>query len=355
MSRGPALRETCRAWPDGGRQVKAMRYGVLLVCMGLGVLTMSAASAPRAAGQDGARQSPLAPGAARAVHQRFAGVWKLVGEESLDAKGQPVPAGAYSALGGRFGYITYDPAGFVSVVLAWVAQPTVTRPEPTAQEAAAALARYNSYWGAFAVNEAASVVTHQTFGAVSPSFAFTNQERDFTIAGNRLTLRPPASANGDRRSLTWERVPDLASLTPTHRRLIGFWKLVSFERRNAKGELLTSNPGQTGFIVYTASGHVMVHLMQPYRRRNAGGAPTPEETLATYRSYTSYFGPYTVNESGKYVTHHLDASFNSAEPGTDFQRFYQFDGRRLTLEAPVTRDSTGEEVRATISWERLSD
>ena len=60
---------------------------------------------------------------------------------------------------------------------------------------------------------------------------------------------------------------------------------------------MSSSPGQTGFIVYTASGHLMVHMMQPYRRRNAGGPPTPEETMAAYRSYTSYFGPYTVNES----------------------------------------------------------
>ena len=66
---------------------------------------------------------------------------------------------------------------------------------------------------------------------------------------------------------------------------------------HAKGELSSSNPGRTGFLVYTASGHVMVHMMQPYRRRNVGATPTPEETMATYRSYTSYFGPYTVNES----------------------------------------------------------
>ena len=108
------------------------------------------------------------------------------------------------------------------------------------------MASYNSYWGSFAVNEASSVVTHQTFGAVSPAFSGTNQEREFTIAGNRLTLRPPTSANGDQRALTWERVPDLPNLTPTHRKLIGFWKLISLERRNAKGDLLLSYPGHDG-------------------------------------------------------------------------------------------------------------
>lgn len=53
--------------------------------------------------------------------------------------------------------------------------------------------------------------------------------------------------------------------------------------------------------------------------------------------------------------HHLDASFNSAPPGTDFQRFYQFSGRRLTLETPLTKDRDGQETRAMIVWERLSE
>jgi len=198
-------------------------------------------------------------------------------------------------------------------------------------------------------------VTHQTFGALSPSFSGTNQDRKFTIAGNRLTLRPPTAANGDQRALTWERVPDLPNLTPMHRRLIGFWKLISFERRNAKGELVLSYPGQTGFLVYTASGHVMVHMMQPYRRRNVGPSPTPEETMATYRSYTSYFGPYTVNESEQYVVHHIASAFNSGRVGTEFQRFLEFPGKRLILKPPVTKNGDGEDMYTTIMWERLSE
>jgi len=127
------------------------------------------------------------------------------------------------------------------------------------------------------------------------------------------------------------------------------------EGRGAKGDLLSSYPGWTGFIVYTASGHVMVHMMQPYRRRNVGPAPTPDETMATYRSYTSYFGPYTVNEPRKYVVHHLAAAINSGAAGTDFQRFVEISGKRLTLKPPVTGDSSGDSVQTTITWERLSD
>jgi hypothetical protein len=292
--------------------------------------------------------------AQREANAQFAGVWKLVGEETRDAKGDVV-AGPNAASGGRFGFIAYDPAGYVGVTIAWSKRPAFTGKASTPDEARSALASYNSYWGSFAVNEARGIVTHQTMGAVSPAFAGTNQERGFTIAGNRLTLRPPNLANGDQRALTWERVPDLPNLTPTHRKLIGFWKLISLERRNAKGELSITNPGMTGFLVYTASGHVMVHMMDPYRRRNTGEAPTPEETMATYRTYTSYFGPYTVNESGGYVVHHLTAAFNSGVEGTDFQRFIEFSGRRLVLKPPVTKDSSGGAVQTSLVWERLSD
>ena len=292
--------------------------------------------------------------AQRDANARFAGVWKLVGEETRDPNGQVV-AGPNAASGGRFGFIAYDPAGYVGVTIAWSNRPAFKGKASTADEARSALASYNSYWGSFAVNDARGIVTHQVMGAVSPAFSGTNQERGFTIAGNRLTLRPPNLANGDQRALTWERVPDLPALTPTHRKLIGFWKLISLERRNAKGELSITNPGMTGFLVYTASGHVMVHMMDPYRRRNTSEAPTPEETMATYRTYTSYFGPYTVNEAGGYVVHHLTAAFNSGVEGTDFQRSIEFSGRRLILKPPATKDANGGAVQTSLVWERLSE
>ena len=327
--------------------------GAAVVVTTRGVTAQRIGAAPENTAQrDGA--APVSP-AVRAVNSRFAGVWKLVGEQTRDATGQVVPQGPSATTGGRFGYITYDPAGYMGVTIAWPSHPVLAGRQPTPEEARLALSTYNSYWGSFAVNEANGTVTHQTFGALSPAFAGTDQVRRFTIAGNRLTLRPPTATNGDQRTLTWERVPDLPTLTPTHRKLIGVWKLISLESHNAKGAVVSSNPGLTGFIVYTASGHVMVHMMYPYRRRNVGEAPTPDETMATYRSYTSYFGPYTVNESGNDVVHHIAGAINSGVIGTGFKRFAAFSGKRLTLRPPVTNDSNGENVQTTITWERLSD
>ena len=322
---------------------------VLAVFLVAGIGAVVATGGVRA--QQGAG-SPVDAAAARAANSRFTGTWKLASQEIRDPKGQAVPLTPNNT--GRLGYIVYDPAGYMGVTIQSPGRPKFAGAVPTPDEARAALATYTSYWGSFAVNGDATVVTHQTFGSLSTAFSGTNMVRGFTIAGNRLTLRPPLNAEGNQPSLTWERLPDLPTLTPTHRRLIGVWKLISNERRKATGELITSNPGQTGFIIYTASGHMMVHLMQPYRRRTVGTVATAEESLAAFQSYNSYFGPYTVDGSGQYVVHHLAGASNPNNVGSDFQRFVEFSGRRLTLRTPVRQEVDGE-VKNTIVWERLSE
>ena len=324
-----------------------MRAFVIASVVAIGALVAtSEISAQRGGGP------PPDAAAVRAANNRFAGVWKLVSEETRNTSGEVVRRGPD---GGRVGYIAYDPVGYMGVVLAYSKRSTFAERQATPPEALEAMRTYNSYWGSFAVDEPHNTVTHQTFGALSPGFSGSNQVRKFTISGNRLTLQPPTATNGDQSTLTWERVPDLPDLTPMHRKLIGFWKLISNEVRDGKGDLVSANPGQTGFIVYTASGHVMVHMMQPYRRRNVGPSPTPEETMATYRSYTSYFGPYSVNESERYVVHHLAGALSPGWVGSDFQRYVEFSGKRLILRPLPGKDRSGKTVQLMITWERLSD
>ena len=324
-----------------------MRAFVIASVVAIGALVAaSEISAQRGGGP------PPDAAAVRAANNRFAGVWKLVSEETRNTSGEVVRRGPD---GGRVGYIAYDPVGYMGVVLAYSKRSTFAERQATPPEALEAMRTYNSYWGSFAVDEPHNTVTHQTFGALSPGFSGSNQMRKFTISGNRLTLQPPTATNGDQSTLTWERVPDLPDLTPMHRKLIGFWKLISNEVRDGKGDLVSANPGQTGFIVYTASGHVMVHMMQPYRRRNVGPSPTPEETMATYRSYTSYFGPYSVNESERYVVHHLAGALSPGWVGSDFQRYVEFSGKLLILRPPPGKDRSGKTVQLMITWERLSD
>ena len=140
------------------------------------------------------------------------------------------------------------------------------------------------------------------------------------------------------------------SATDANNQFAGAWRLVSIERRDADGELVAPLiEDRLGYIIYDASGHMGVTLMQPDRPLFAGDEPTPEEALAAVSTYTSYFGTFTVNEAEGFVTHHLEGSLNPRGTGSDYKRFYRFSGDRLTLQPPVGENG----IKSELTWERL--
>jgi hypothetical protein len=278
--------------------VRARAFSVFV-----GLLGLVALAAPGAV----VEQRDAAPAAAaqtRASDGRLAGFYKLLGGE-------------------RRGYLAYDAAGYMSM---------------TTQ---AATGGYTAYFGTFAINDAGGTITHQFFGALEPRLTAADLERRFTISGNRLTLQPPAAVHGAQSDQTWERVPDPPTLTPAQRQLVGFWKLISTERRTTTGELARAYPGWTGFIVYAPSGHMMVHMMEPYRRSAAGS------------EYTSYFGTYTITGPGTLI-HHMEGSLNPRNIGTDTERFFEVSGTKLILKPPLIKTPQGDVVMTNV-WEKLTD
>jgi hypothetical protein len=314
----------------------------LLASLALVSLVASPAAAPQAAGQS----------APNALKSRFIGTWKLVNIEQRNAKGEviaPTPA----APGNRTGYLIYDPAGYMAVSIMPVGRKKYADAQPTADEAKAAIAGYAAYFGTFTINEADKSVTHHLQGSLNPGMA-PDQKRFFELAGNRLTLKPPAAANGNQSRLTWERMPDLPNLTAEQRRFMGFWKLVSNERRNEKRELVSSNDGQTGYIIYMPAGFMMVHMMQPNRKAYAGSEPTGEEARQALRTYTNYFGPFYVHEADGYVVHDQVGTVNVGRNGpSPQQRFYRISGKRLMLQPPTTYTPEGSALQGTITWEHV--
>ena len=98
-------------------------------------------------------------------------------------------------------------------------------------------------------------------------------------------------------------------------RFAGTWELVKVERLDVDNQLMprTEPPGfgrdgTIGYITYDRAGYMGVVIIAPDRQPYSEGGPTPGEARASLASYTSYFGPYTVNEAEDYVTHHLLAS-----------------------------------------------
>jgi len=142
---------------------------------------------------------------------------------------------------------------------------------------------------------------------------------------------------------------DVATADPESQ-FAGAWTLVKIERSDADGELLEPPiEDRIGYIIYDPAGYMGVTIMQPGRQPYAGNRQTPEEALASYSTYLSYFGTFTVNEAEGFLTHHLDGSLNTRRTGSDQKRFYTFSGNRLTLQPPA--DENGNKTQLT--WEKL--
>ena len=295
-----------------------------------------------------AAADPLAP---------FVGNWELVRRERITADGEllPMPDPPAPGATGEVGYIMYDAAGYMGVVIQPPGRPVWAGAEPTGEEAVGQLGTYTSYFGTFTVNAAEGYVTHHLHGNVRPPDAANNNQRFYEFAGDQLILMPPPDDSGARRRIIWQRVPDLpgSGLTETHRRLFGFYRFVKIERTTSDGEMVPTDQWDNAFIIYMPSGHMAVHISRPDRPVYTG-APTPEQALGAVRTYGSYFGPFSVNEEGGYLVHHRIGNFNPGQAGTDAQRFHELTDTQLTLRPPP-RMVDGRDVQGAITWERISE
>jgi hypothetical protein len=134
---------------------------------------------------------------------------------------------------------------------------------------------------------------------------------------------------------------------------VGAWKLISFERRTTAGGEVTYPMGQNpvGRLTYDALGRMSAQIMRPDRPKfQAGDAArtgTAEEKIAAFDGYTAYYGTYTVNESERVVTHHVEASLYPNWVGTDQRRPYEFVGDQLTLHV------VNGAAESKLVWERV--
>jgi len=136
-----------------------------------------------------------------------------------------------------------------------------------------------------------------------------------------------------------------------NQRFVGAWKLMSFEQRNASGEVsFPLGDPPVGRIIYEPNGLMMIHIMRSNRTAFANNNPraaTNEEVADAFRGTTAYFGTYTVEVASGEVVHHVEASHFPNLGGRDVRRRYRFEGDTLTLEG----GNASGEVR--LVWRRL--
>jgi hypothetical protein len=138
------------------------------------------------------------------------------------------------------------------------------------------------------------------------------------------------------------------------RRFIGTWKLVSASRvehpSGVKVDQLGANPA--GFLSYGADGRMLALLVRGDSNRPERFPVSDEEAAGLFRSLVSYGGRYEVK--GDEVFHYVDISANEIWTGSDQQRFYRFDGDRLSLSTPVNPDPIdGKMSVRSMLWEKV--
>lgn len=144
----------------------------------------------------------------------------------------------------------------------------------------------------------------------------------------------------------------------TSARLVGAWRLVSYEARQDDGTV--DHPmgrDVAGLLVYTPDGHVSMQVMRPGRPRFASGdigGGSPRELEAAASGYFAYAGTFEVDEAEGTVTHRVELSLVPNWVGAEQKRFVRMRDDELELVAAPTRIN-GREQAARLVWRRVRD
>jgi Lipocalin-like domain len=143
-----------------------------------------------------------------------------------------------------------------------------------------------------------------------------------------------------------------AGVAQEKEKLVGLWKLVSFqteiqatgERRDVYGK----NP--SGYWVYTPEGRMIGMIVGAGRK----AGETDQDRAALHRTMIAYSGIYTVE--GDKSTTKVDMSWNQAWVGTEQVRFFTISGDRvefISAWAPSPNIPERPMVRGVLTWERV--
>ena len=338
---------------------------IVAVVVGLPFVLAGCAEMPAPAAEGGSTPAPSAPPTEDAAapgglpRGPIVGTYRLAGRNVKDENGAWAPMEDFNSLG----YITYSDTGYMAVNVMPLDREPFSDDGPTPEEVQAALEGYTAYYGPFSVQEddEGGFLVHHRIGQINPG-AEVDAKRFYDIDGDRLILTPAAAdgtKSGGTRQVVWERLPD-AELSEEAQRFVGFRQLLYTDRYEDRGSEFwrgDRNYGRAGsWIIYTPTGHMMVHLMaREGRTPYAGATPTPEEAMAAYRTYGGYFGTFTVHEDAEpqYVVHHQEGRTRPVEGVTDAERLYLLEGDVLRLGGRPRTTDDGELVGGSLYWELL--
>ena len=138
--------------------------------------------------------------------------------------------------------------------------------------------------------------------------------------------------------------------------LVGIWRLVSVEEVLGEGEArLPFGSEPQGRLIYDLAGNVAVQIMRSGLAEFASadrGAAAPEEVSQAFDGFVAYWGTYTLDETNRTVTHHVEGSLFPNDLGKHQLRHYELIEDQLTLRTePSVR--YGRMRTVDLVWQRL--
>jgi hypothetical protein len=114
------------------------------------------------------------------------GTWSLVSVDAVSVDGTEYPFGSEPV-----GMLTYDRTGRMAVQVMQAGRPLFAsddQDDGTVDEIAAAFTGYVAYYGTYSVDDHHAVVTHHVTASMFPNWVGTDQRREVSLDGARLTL-----------------------------------------------------------------------------------------------------------------------------------------------------------------------
>jgi hypothetical protein len=137
--------------------------------------------------------------------------------------------------------------------------------------------------------------------------------------------------------------------------IVGTWQIKSFSIQSLETKETTRPFGESpiGYIQYSPGGYMIVFLQSGDPKRPTHNPFTDAERAEAHRTiFGAYAGKYTVE--GNKVVHHIEASWRPEWIGTQQTRFFEMDGKKLTLKtAPQTSTVLSGQTVATLGFEKV--
>ena len=145
-----------------------------------------------------------------------------------------------------------------------------------------------------------------------------------------------------------------ATTQPVNDQFVGTWSLVSIRYVRPDGTAIEPfGPNAKGMLVFdgTRFATQVTAANLPKFASNNRMVGTPQEYEAISHGVVAYFGTYTVNETDRIVTLHIERSSFPNWEGIDQQRKFEFVGDELRYTAASSTANPAES--ALLVWKRV--